>query len=159
MTDQPPSSEPERRVQLQFNAASLGIDEAYISTLVDTFYTAVRANPQIGPVFENAIGTEWDHHLARMKDFWASIALSAGRYSGYPMVVHRQLADIQPWHFKVWLTLFEQTLRATAPNENVVDFFLTRAQAIGKRLQMGVFAPGSGRENAPTEPPQDDRSA
>ncbi len=155
MTNPPPSDAPERRVQLQFNAAALGVDEAYISTLVDTFYTAVRADPLIGPVFQNAIGSEWDVHLARMKDFWASIALNAGRYSGQPMVVHRQLADIQPWHFNIWLTLFEKTLRDTAPNESVVDFFLTRANAIASRLQMGIFGPGSGRENVQAQPPQE----
>lgn len=146
---------PERRVQLQQNAATMGVDVAYISTLVDTFYTAVRANPLIGPVFDNAIGSEWDVHLARMKEFWASIALNAGTYSGQPMVVHRQLADIQPWHFNIWLALFEQTLRDTAPNDLVVDFFMTRANAIAKRLQMGIFGPGCGRENVQEQQPQD----
>ena len=57
----------------------MGIDEAYISLLVDTFYERIRDHAVLGPIFAEKIGDNWGPHLARMKDFWASVALNAGR--------------------------------------------------------------------------------
>lgn len=72
----------ERRREIEATAARLGVDDDYISLLVDSFYGRVRAHPQLGPIFDERIGDNWDDHLARMKDFWASVAMNAGRYSG-----------------------------------------------------------------------------
>lgn len=55
------------------------ITEAQISTLVDDFYARVRADDQIGPIF-NAIISDWPHHLATLKDFWSTVLLTSGRY-------------------------------------------------------------------------------
>jgi hemoglobin len=96
----------ERRQAIRENAAALGIDDAYISTLVETFYDRVRAHPVLGPVFNDAIRDNWPEHLGRMKDFWASVALNAGRYSGKPVPAHKKHASIQPQHFILWLGLF-----------------------------------------------------
>ena len=49
MTDFRVRSAQERRQELRDHAAALGIDEAYISTLVDTFYTRVGAHPAALP--------------------------------------------------------------------------------------------------------------
>ena len=76
----------ERKREVVEKAAAMGVDEAYISVLVDTFYTRVRADRLIGPIFEETIRDDWEHHLrGKMKDFWASVALQAGRYSGEPI--------------------------------------------------------------------------
>ena len=77
-----------RRAALQADAAALGVKDAYISILVDAFYERIRAHPEIGPIFEDVIGDNWTPHLARMKDFWASVALNAGRYAGKPVPKH-----------------------------------------------------------------------
>jgi len=129
----------ERREAIRAHAAELGIDDAYISTLVETFYTRVRANATLGPVFNNAIADNWEPHLGRMKDFWASVALNAGRYSGKPVPAHKKHASIQPGHFQIWLTLFEQTLRDTAPTPGAVDYFMERANRIAQSLQLALF--------------------
>ena len=105
----------QRRQEIQARAAKMGIDDAYIATLVETFYQRIRAHPLIGPIFEQAIGDNWDPHLDRMKDFWSSVALNAGRYSGKPVPAHQKLDGVEPWHFSIWLALFRQTLEDTAP--------------------------------------------
>ena len=135
----------ERRDEIQANAALLGIDEAYIATLVDTFYTRVRAHAVLGPVFDTAIGDNWDHHLGKMKDFWASVALNAGRYSGKPVPAHARHKTIEPGHFDTWLALFHQTLVDTAPTEGAVTYFMERAERIAHSLQLALFGvPGLG---------------
>ena len=77
----------ERRAEIRAKAAAIGIDEAYISRLVDCFYARVRTDETLGPIFEEAILDQWEPHLARMKAFWNSVALNAGEYSGRPVPV------------------------------------------------------------------------
>ncbi|GJL96209.1 MAG: globin [Hyphobacterium sp.] len=152
MSDTQIRSVSQRREAIRAQAASLGIDDAYISTLVDTFYDRIRAHGLIGPIFDTAIGDNWDTHLARMKDFWASVALNAGRYSGKPVPAHRKHTAIQPWHFRIWLTLFEDTLRDTAPTPGAIDYFMERAERIAQSLQMAMFGiPGLPPESAPAK--------
>lgn len=138
MTDYRVRSAEERRQDIIAEANALGIDEAYISTLVDTFYARVRAHPVLGPVFETAI-TDWEPHLATMKRFWASVALASGTYSGKPVPAHAKHRHIQQWHFNLWLALFEQTLRDTAPAPGAVRYFMERASRIAQSLQYAMF--------------------
>ena len=129
----------ERRAEIQARAAALGVDEDYISLLVETFYGRIRGHELIGPVFENAIGDDWSRHLGTMKAFWASVALNAGRYSGGPVPAHRKHASIQPLHFKIWLALFERTLNDTAPTPGAAAYFMERAERIAQSLQLAMF--------------------
>lgn len=142
----------ERREEIAAAAASMGVDEDYISTLVDTFYERVRAHPLLGPVFDEAIG-DWGPHLAKMKDFWASVALNAGRYSGKPVPKHKALTSVQPWHFDIWLGLFRATLADTAPSPEAAAYFMERAERIAESLKLAMFglpeigAPGGRRQS------------
>ena len=54
------------------------LDEAAIALLVDRFYDRVRRDPELGPVFNNAVH-DWDAHKATLIDFWCSVALRAQR--------------------------------------------------------------------------------
>lgn len=129
----------ERRAEIQRRANAIGIDEAYISVLVDAFYTRIRAHDVLGPIFDNAIGDRWDHHLPRMKSFWASVALNAGTYSGQPVPVHRKLTHVEQPHFRIWLALFRETLEDTAPSPEAIDYFMERANRIAESLQLAMF--------------------
>ena len=136
----------ERRQDILDNAARLGIDEAYISTLVETFYTRIRSHDVLGPIFDAEIGDRWEPHLARMKGFWASVALNAGRYTGKPVPAHQKLEGVTPEHFGLWLDLFRQTLADTAPHEDAVAYFMERAERIAQSLQLAMFSlPGLAR--------------
>jgi len=126
------------RQKIREDAAAIGVDEAFISKLVDEFYSRVRAHPHLGPVFNGAVH-DWPEHLAKLKLFWQSVALNAGVYSGNPMRAHLKTKTIEPAHFGEWLHLFEQTLRDIAPTEAAVDYFMVRASRIGESLKMGLF--------------------
>ncbi len=127
------------RALAQSNAHKIGINEELISSLVDTFYNEVHKNEVIGPIFDKAIGDDWDTHLKKMKNFWSSVVLYSGKYSGKPMPIHRQLENINAEHFKVWLDLFHETLVKVAPSEEVVRHFMSRAEQIARSLQAGIF--------------------
>jgi len=129
----------ERRLEIQRRANAIGIDEAYISLLVDEFYRRVRSDSILGPIFEEAIGDRWDHHLPRMKSFWASVALNAGTYSGQPVPAHKKLTRVQQAHFQHWLTMFRSTLEDTAPGAEAVAYFMERAERIAESLQLAMF--------------------
>lgn len=132
-------SRTERRAELQREAAEKGVDHAYISELVETFYGRVRAHPDLGPIFERAIGERWEFHLRRMKDFWASVALQAGTYSGKPVPAHLKLEGLTREHFRSWLNLFRSTLHDTAPTPEAAEHFMVRAERIAESLQLAVF--------------------
>lgn len=128
-----------RRAEIQARAAAMGIDEAYISRLVREFYARIRKDGELGPIFEQVIGEDWEPHLARMERFWSSVALNSGRYSGKPVPVHRKLTQVRPQHFDTWLGLFRQTLADTAPTEAAAAYFMKRAEMIARSLRYAMF--------------------
>jgi hemoglobin len=129
----------ERRKEIEEAAARMGIDETYVSILVDTFYERIRDHAELGPIFEEKVAGAWPLHLARMKDFWSSVALNTGRYSGRPVPKHVALSSLKPEHFEMWLALFRQTLDDTAPTPEAADYFFVRAQRIGESIKLAVF--------------------
>ena len=129
----------ERRAQIQAQAADMGIDDAYVALLVDSFYARIRADETLGPIFGGNV-KNWDTHLAKMKDFWSSVALHTSRYSGQPVPAHVKLAnEVEPRHFVLWLALFNKTLEDTAPSKEAVPYFMERAERIAQSLQLSMF--------------------
>ncbi|HEY3780329.1 MAG TPA: group III truncated hemoglobin [Fimbriimonadaceae bacterium] len=129
-----------KRQELQDSARSIGVSEAFISELVDKFYIKVRADAELGPVFDAVLKGGWESHLPNMKLFWNSVALRTGSYSGRPMEAHRRLTNAKRHHFEIWLSLFQKTLDEIAPNPQVVDFFMGHARQIGSSLQRAMFS-------------------
>jgi hemoglobin len=121
-------------------SAETGIDEAMIERLVHTFYSAVRKDELIGPVFAARI-TDWEPHLQRMCEFWSSVALMSGRYHGQPMVKHLPL-PVDALHFDRWLALFERTAHEVCPPAAAAHF-IDRARRIAQSLELGIAA-GNG---------------
>lgn len=128
-----------RREELQAHAKQIGIDEAYISTLVETFYGRIQLDPTLGPIFEQAVAGNWSPHLATMKSFWSSVALNSGKYAGKPVPAHKKHSQIQPEHFAIWLELFHKTLLDTAPSPEAVEHFMERAERIARSLKLALF--------------------
>lgn len=129
----------QRRAEIQARAAEMGIDEAFISRLVETFYGHVRRHPKLGPIFASAID-DWDEHLPKMKAFWSSVALNSGRYSGKPVPAHQNLSGVEEADFADWLSLFEQTLHEIAPTPEIVPYFMERAARIAESLRLAMFS-------------------
>lgn len=113
-----------------------GVTEEMIGELVHAFYAKVRAEPVLGPIFNQAV-EDWDEHLAKLCDFWSSVLLMTGRFKGRPMAAHVQVPDIQPAHFARWLELFRQTAREVWPSP-AADLVVEKAEMIGRSLQMGI---------------------
>lgn len=80
-----------------------------IIVLVDEFYTKVRRDDLLGPIFNEKLGNHWEQHLAKMYDFWDTILFSKGGYKGSPFEKHQSL-PVEKVHFERWLALFEETM-------------------------------------------------
>jgi hemoglobin len=115
------------------------VTEASIEVLIDRFYTKMRRDLVLGPVFEAAIADdEWPEHLDTMRRFWSSVMLTSGRYSGNPVSVHRAVAGLERPMFERWLASFEATaaeLFAPAP----AAIFADKARRIATSLQLALF--------------------
>jgi hemoglobin len=105
---------------------------------VDRFYTKVRADAELGPIFEHAIGQNWDAHLAVMRDFWSSIMLTSGRYKGNPVKVHQKIEGIRPELFSRWLELFAETC-AELFDDSTARAFQDKAVRIAASLKLALF--------------------
>jgi hemoglobin len=123
----------------QSKLIELGINREYISLLVDAFYTQIRSDPGIAPVFDAAIQDEWETHLANMKRFWNSVILHEAGYIGNPTQTHKAIPLTEPRHFHLWLVLFKKTLTETAPTPGAIDYFMERAERIARHLHKAMF--------------------
>ena len=114
-----------------------GVTEPMIRDLVHAFYGRVRRDPELGPVFDGAIGDGWDAHLAKLCDFWSSVLLATGRFRGSPMAAHGRVSAIQDAHFARWLDLFGQTAAELWPPQ-AAALVAEKAQMIGRSLRLGL---------------------
>ncbi|MEM7458879.1 MAG: group III truncated hemoglobin [Pseudomonadota bacterium] len=128
----------QKRAEIRAHAAQLGIDEAFISSLVETFYQRVLSHPRLGPIFNGAV-EDWGEHLPKMKAFWSSVALTSGRYTGKPVPAHQALDGVIPEDFEIWLGLFEQTLQDLCSGPETVSYFMQRAERIAQSLKLAMF--------------------
>jgi hemoglobin len=113
------------------------LTEEVIGELVDTFYVKVRADPELGPVFDRAIA-DWGPHLATMRKFWSSVMLTSGRYKGNPVAVHHRVDGIEIQLFERWLALFDDTCRELFDGE-LAAAFNDKARRIAESLKLALF--------------------
>lgn len=116
---------------------TLPLTQESITTLVYEFYDGVRADPELGPVFDAAID-DWEPHLARMVEFWSTTMLKTKSFQGNVYGKHMALPGVQPQHFQRWLALFQATVeRLFEPA--VAEEFRIVASRIAQSLQYGFF--------------------
>jgi hemoglobin len=115
-----------------------GIDEGQIERLVREFYVKIRADDRLGPIFERVIGDDWEPHLQVMMDFWSSLMLTTGRYSGRPLQKHLVLKMIRPSDFDIWLSLFNETA-VEIGGENFAAAFMDKATRVAASFKMAMF--------------------
>lgn len=114
------------------------LNRSAIAVLVDDFYTDIRNDNALQPIFDNAIGEHWTPHLERMVDFWCSVMLSSGEFKGNVYAKHMALHGVEPDHFRRWLDLFESNVRRLFAPEHADEFMLV-ARRIAASLQYGFF--------------------
>ena len=128
---------------LRAKAEAVGVDEDYIDLLLATFYARVQTHEVLAPIFKDAIGDTWDEHLIIIRSFWVSFIFGDGSYNRVMGAIHKNLSDIRPEHFAIWLELFNATLEDTAPTPQAVEFFMTKANRIAKGLQTIMYGRGN----------------
>jgi len=111
--------------------------EAALPVLLDRFYARVRADAQLGPVFNDAIG-DWGHHLGVLADFWSSVMLASGRYKGNPVQAHaRHGARIDPQMFERWLAIWTETTAEMVPPPIAAEM-QAKAARIAQSLNLAI---------------------
>lgn len=133
----PPSYAEQARAQKMAHAEAMGINDALISQLVERFYGTVRKDNLLGPIFATHV-TDWPRHLAKMKDFWASVTLESGRFHGNPMLKHIAVGSLEQAHFERWLMLWDQTVQEVVPNASASETFRESAKQIARSLLLGI---------------------
>lgn len=128
-----PAARKAKRVQ----AEALGVDERFISRMVETFYDAIRQDELLAPIFAERI-SDWPPHLERMKTFWRSVLFNSGEFSGNPMQKHMVIPGLTEFHFERWLTLFYATLRSLEVEQEGTLLVATRARSIADSLLTGI---------------------
>ncbi|MEE4209799.1 MAG: group III truncated hemoglobin [Parvularcula sp.] len=125
------------RAAKRAHAEALGVDERFVSLLVERFYGNVRKDELLAPIFAERI-SDWPHHLERMKTFWRSILFNSGEFSGNPMVKHMAIPGLEKAHFVRWLELFYTTLHDLGPQPDGTKLVAERARAIADSLLTGI---------------------
>lgn len=122
--------------------------EAEVTAMVRAFYADVRRDAVLGPIFNEHVDN-WDHHLAKLVDFWSSVLRGTGRFTGAPMPKHAALPGLTPDLFQRWLALFRETT-ATLPNRAMGAQARLLAQRIARSLWYGYQL-----SRNPNTPPSD----
>lgn len=93
---------------------------AQVNLLVKLFYSKVRNDEMLAPVFNAMITTEaaWQHHFEHLTDFWESNLFVVSKFKGNPLTKHIEVNQqtnnaITQLHFHRWLMLWNETV-----NEN-----------------------------------------
>ena len=98
-------------------------DRIKINFLVKSFYSKIRQDDILGPIFNNHIA-DWPDHIERLTDFWETNLLFVRNFKGNPKQKHIELDSacghsITQEHFGRWLQLWFQTLDEYYVGENV----------------------------------------
>lgn len=109
-----------------------------IALLVRAFYEKVRADERLAPIFGDALGDDWEPHIAKMCDFWGAAMRVSRRYHGDMLAAHRRLSQLHPALFPVWLTLFQTTIDEHFSGEAAAALH-DRARKIARNLQLALF--------------------
>ncbi len=107
--------------------------ESEVAELVDRFYSRVRADRELGPVFAAHVD-DWSRHLPKMVDFWSSALRKTARYRGTPMPTHAALPNLSAALFRRWLDLFHET---TGEQSN--EALRLRADELAERVAQSLW--------------------
>ncbi len=133
----------EHYAKLRARAEALGITEDYIDRLLDTFYARVRKHEVLAPIFDHAIGDDWDAHLVIIRSFWVTFIFGGAGYTRDMGAIHKRLTNVRREHFAIWLELFKSALEDTAPGPEAVAYLMARAERVAQGLQTIMFGRNS----------------
>ncbi len=115
---------------------------ADIDLLIRLFYDKVRANDQIGIIFNEVVPMDWEHHIPVIVDFWETILLDADKYHKNAMEPHfaiNKKFPLLPVHFQAWVQLFVETVEENFTGEKAT-LAINRARGIAGIMQIKMDA-------------------
>jgi len=87
-----------------------------VEKLVKTFYSIIRKDQLLGPIFNTQIPNEHCHkHIEKLIDFWETNLFAIPKFKGNPTLKHT-LVDIKfketisKKHFDTWIDLWHNTI-------------------------------------------------
>jgi hemoglobin len=93
-------------------------DRKDIHNLVHHFYTKIRQDDLLGPIFNKLIpDNQWALHIEKITDFWERTLLGTGKFNGNPSEKHIAVDEqmnysIDMLHFARWLALWLESVDA-----------------------------------------------
>ena len=96
-------------------------DDHDVRMMVGHFYTRVREDAVLGPIFNEVSKIDWVDHIPTMCDFWETVLFQRASYKGNPIDAHVQLdqgmsvdheSGLQAKDFERWLEMFHETVDA-----------------------------------------------
>jgi hemoglobin len=111
-----------------------------VELLVDSFYTKVKQDDLLAPIFNNADFFSWDTHIPIMVNFWETLLLHTASYKGNTMQKHITLhrrTPLTPELFERWKRLFYSTLDEHFEGENVLEA-RRRVEAMSALMQYKI---------------------
>lgn len=112
-------------------------NEADITALLQQFYATVVKDEILINYFKDL---DMISHLPKISNFWTSLLLGKGMYSGNMMDSHLQVhakLPLSPQAFERWLALFEVTVDRNYMG-NKAEEMKTRAHAIAGVLSLRI---------------------
>ena len=111
-----------------------------IRKLVHAFYSKIRENELLGPIFDAHISeSQWPDHLSKLTDFWETNLLGNPVFRGSPVSKHINVDrasnhTIDQVHFGVWLQLWLETIDEYVEGENAL-----KAKMLARKMASGQF--------------------
>ncbi len=124
-----------------------------VSLLVRTFYSKVRKDELLGPIF-NGIISDWESHLELLTDFWETNLFFNRKYFGNPMHAHVEVDkkvgnSINEMHFGTWINLWVETIDTLFDaDDERAQIAKNRARNMGTFLHLNIFnsrTPNAGK--------------
>lgn len=114
----------------------IAVTPEQINLIVSKFYTRVRSNPALGPVFAKHV-LDWPAHEEKIAGFWRNALLYERSYDGNPMLKHQNAGDVRALHFPIWLEMFDEVLAEYLP-QDLAQQWSALAHRIGRGLAFGL---------------------
>ncbi len=118
------------------------IDEPALRRLVETFYGRAREDALLGPVFGRAVH-DWPAHFDLLTDFWSSVLLGTGRFSGRPLPRHAA-AGVTSELFPRWLELWGEAVDGLFAPEPA-EVIKAKAAQIGQSMSAALWLSSQAR--------------
>ena len=113
-----------------------------IAVLVTAFYSKIRKDEELGPIFNSQID-DWDSHLERLIDFWETNLMAVRSFKGNPLLKHtivdaKNDYKIESYHFGVWLRYWINTINELFVGEKA-ETAKNRARKMGTFMYFKLF--------------------